>query len=113
VASHSIKASLADAPVLGSVLPKRKVPKTGLAAVRALDQMRRSNNRRPGNALIPMTNPIALSIPEVCKTSGFGKTKIYKAIKQGDLVARKYGRRTVVLYEDLVEFLRNLPRTRR
>jgi excisionase family DNA binding protein len=61
----------------------------------------------------PMTTPIALSIPEVCKISGLGKTKIYDAIKRGHLVARKYGRRTVVLYEDLVEFLRNLPRTRR
>jgi excisionase family DNA binding protein len=60
-----------------------------------------------------MTTPTALSISEVCKISGLGKTTVYAAIKRGHLVARKCGRRTVILHEDLIEFLRNLPRTGR
>ncbi len=59
-----------------------------------------------------MKTPTALSISEVSKLSGLGKTKIYDAIKRGDLVARKYGRRTLVLYEDFIDFLQKLRRMR-
>jgi excisionase family DNA binding protein len=51
----------------------------------------------------------ALRIPEVCRLTGFGRTTIYAAIKKGDLVARRYRRRTIVLEEDLKKFLRGLP----
>ena len=51
----------------------------------------------------------ALRIPEVCRLTGFGRTTIYAAIKTGDLVARRYRRRTIVLEEDLRAFLRGLP----
>jgi excisionase family DNA binding protein len=51
----------------------------------------------------------ALRIPEVCRLTGFGRTTIYAAIKSGDLVARRYRRRTIVLEEDLQRFLRGLP----
>jgi Helix-turn-helix domain len=51
----------------------------------------------------------ALRIPEVCRLTGFGRTTIYAAIKTGDLVARRYRRRTIVLEEDLRKFLRGLP----
>ena len=51
----------------------------------------------------------ALRIPEVCRLTGFGRTTIYAAIKTGDLVARRYRRRTIVLEEDLQKFLRGLP----
>ena len=63
-----------------------------------------------GDDLHPLL-PRALRIPEVCMTSGLGRTTIYAAIKSGDLVARKYGRCTVVLADDLTEFLHNLPKT--
>lgn len=52
----------------------------------------------------------ALRIPEVCRLTGFGRTTVYAAIKAGDLVARRYGRRTIVLEEDLQNFLRGLPK---
>jgi hypothetical protein len=53
----------------------------------------------------------AYRIPEVCARSGLGRTSIYAAIKSGALTARRYGRCTIVLAEDLASFLRNLPKT--
>lgn len=50
----------------------------------------------------------SLSIEEVQKLSGLGKTKIYELLKSGDLPARKLGKRTLVLRADLDEFLSNL-----
>jgi hypothetical protein len=52
----------------------------------------------------------AFRIPEVCQISGLGRTSVYAAIKSGDLVARKWNRCTIVLAEDLAEFLAKLPR---
>jgi hypothetical protein len=53
----------------------------------------------------------AYRIPEVCKMTDLGRTSVYAAIKSGQLVARKWNRRTIVLAEDLQAFLRNLPTT--
>jgi helix-turn-helix protein len=52
----------------------------------------------------------AYRIADVCKLTGLGRTSIYEAIKAGDLVARKWQRCTIVLAEDLAEFLAELPR---
>jgi excisionase family DNA binding protein len=54
----------------------------------------------------------AFRIPEVCKATGLCRTTIYAAIKSGDLLARKYGRATVILAADLDRFLSELPTTR-
>jgi Helix-turn-helix domain len=52
----------------------------------------------------------AHSIPEVCAATGLGRDSVYAAIRTGQLVARKYGRRTVVLDDDLRAFLGALPK---
>lgn len=49
------------------------------------------------------------SIPEAAIVAGIGKTKIYEAINDGSLTARKYGRRTIILRDDLRVFLTALP----
>jgi excisionase family DNA binding protein len=51
----------------------------------------------------------ALSIAEVSAVAGIGRTKIYQAIADGSLKARKYGRRTLVLRNELRDFLTSLP----
>ena len=51
---------------------------------------------------------LSYSIKEICSLTGIGQTKIYEAINQGQLAAKKYGRRTLVLKADLEEFLNNL-----
>jgi excisionase family DNA binding protein len=62
-----------------------------------------------------MTNDIiqiqreGLSISEACAMAGIGKTRIYEAIAAGDLIARKYGKRRIILRDDLRAFLEALP----
>jgi excisionase family DNA binding protein len=56
-----------------------------------------------------MGDQLAYSIDEVCAKSGLGRTTIYAAIGDGFLIARKFGRRTIVLDDDLKAFLHNLP----
>lgn len=51
---------------------------------------------------------LSLSIEEAKKATGFGRTKLYEAINQGLLPAKKYGKRTVILKKDLEEFLSEL-----
>jgi hypothetical protein len=55
------------------------------------------------------TEPEAMSIREAARISGIGMTAMYAALARGDLKARKLGRRTIVLREDLRIFLDNLP----
>jgi excisionase family DNA binding protein len=52
----------------------------------------------------------AHSIPEVCVYTGLGRDSVYAAIRTGKLIARKYGRRTVVLDNDMRAFLEALPK---
>ena len=51
----------------------------------------------------------ALSIAQACAAAGIGRTKIYEAITNGSLKARKWGKRTLILRDDLREFLASLP----
>ncbi len=48
---------------------------------------------------------ISLSIEEVQAATGIGRTKLYQAINAGTLRARKFGKRTIILKEDLDSFL--------
>jgi excisionase family DNA binding protein len=52
---------------------------------------------------------VAYSIAETMALSGVGRDTLYKAIHAGRLRARKLGRRTVILDNDLRAFLEALP----
>jgi excisionase family DNA binding protein len=52
----------------------------------------------------------AYSISEVSAVTGLGRDGIYSAIRDGHLVARKFGRRTIITDNDLRQFLAGLPR---
>jgi len=56
-----------------------------------------------------MNTPLAYSIAEASEVSRVGRTSIYEAINSRDLIARKNGRRTVILADDLHRWLQNLP----
>jgi excisionase family DNA binding protein len=56
-----------------------------------------------------MNQTLAYTIAEACAVARTGRTSIYEAIKAGDLVARKRGRRTVILPDDLRRWVENLP----
>ena len=59
-----------------------------------------------GDAILTINGRIAHSIAETEDVSGICKTKIYEDINAGRLRVRKMGRRTVVLTEDLLAWLR-------
>lgn len=50
----------------------------------------------------------SLSIEEVCSSTGLGRTKLYQLMNSGELKAHKIGKRTIILKDDLNEFLNNL-----
>ena len=54
-------------------------------------------------------NPKAFSPSEAARISGVGRTTIFAEIKQHRLTARKCGRRTLILEDDLLQWLRTLP----
>ena len=58
------------------------------------------------------SSPRAYRISEVCRITGLGRTSVYAAIKSDALIAHRWNRCTVVLAEDLQQFLNNLPKTR-
>lgn len=51
---------------------------------------------------------LAFSIPEAARKSASSRSALYEAIKRGDLVARKNGRRTVILTDDLQRWVQGL-----
>jgi excisionase family DNA binding protein len=50
-----------------------------------------------------------LSVFEACTVAGIGRTRLYYAIATGELVARKFGKRRIILRDDLRNFLSKLP----
>lgn len=52
---------------------------------------------------------LTMSIEETRAATGLGRTKLYQLINNGELKARKIGKRTVILKDDLEAFLKNLP----
>jgi excisionase family DNA binding protein len=56
-----------------------------------------------------MESPLAFTVADACMRSGIGRTAIYDMINSGKLTARKRGRRTLILADDLRRFLEMLP----
>jgi excisionase family DNA binding protein len=55
---------------------------------------------------------IAYSIVDVTDLTGLGRSFVYEAIKAGNLIVRKAGRRTLVFDADLNAWLASLPEKR-
>ncbi len=52
---------------------------------------------------------LAIGVSEACTAVGCSRAKLYREVRAGRLRARKLGRRTIVLSEDLERWLRALP----
>jgi excisionase family DNA binding protein len=55
---------------------------------------------------------LALTVAEACAAARIGRTTLYEAIKNGDLIAAKYGRKTLIRVDDLRSWLAQLPTIR-
>lgn len=62
--------------------------------------------------IVPLDQKIALSVEEAVSLTPYGRSTIYEAMKQGALPARKNGRRTYIMRDDLDRFLRSNPEYR-
>ena len=56
-----------------------------------------------------MHKTLAVSIPDAVKITGWSRSAIYDALRRDELKAKKAGRRTLILYSDLEDFMANLP----
>lgn len=50
-----------------------------------------------------------LSVNDFCQWAGIGRTAFYAELKAGRLVARKFGRRTIVPMSEAEKWLDSLP----
>ena len=58
---------------------------------------------------VPLAERLSLSPEEASALTGIGLTSIREAISSGALKAKKHGRRTVILPDDLKMWLKGLP----
>ena len=56
-----------------------------------------------------MEERLAYSVEEACRAARSGKSKLYEAIRDGKLIARKHGRKTIILAEDLRSWINSFP----
>lgn len=52
---------------------------------------------------------IALTINEAVAATKLSRSELYRAFHRGDLTAKKQGRRTLILREELVRYMTSLP----
>jgi excisionase family DNA binding protein len=57
-------------------------------------------------------SPIAMTIADVTRRTGIGRTSVFEAIRHGRLKAIKAGARTLVKADDLAAYLDSLPAAR-
>jgi len=53
--------------------------------------------------------PVSLTIDDATQYCGIGRTKLYELIREGKFSARKMGKKTLVLTDELDAYVRSLP----
>lgn len=54
-------------------------------------------------------NQLSLNLVEAARTAGISRSTLYKEIRRGELRVRKIGRRSIILIDDLKEWLDSRP----
>ena len=55
------------------------------------------------------TAPLALTLDEAVAATKVSRSELYRAMQRGELAAKKQGRRTLILHNELSRFLASLP----
>jgi excisionase family DNA binding protein len=55
------------------------------------------------------TEPVYLTVPDVCSRFAIGRSRLYELLAKGELAAFKLGKRTVFSFADLTEYMSRLP----
>jgi len=58
---------------------------------------------------VPLSERPTLTVDEFCKMVGLGRSTAYKAIANGDLKPRKYGKRTFITQDEMRRFVESMP----
>jgi excisionase family DNA binding protein len=58
---------------------------------------------------VPLAERLSLSPEEASALTGIGLTSIRQAINDGELIAHKHGKRTIILPDDLKAWLKAMP----
>jgi excisionase family DNA binding protein len=58
------------------------------------------------------TPTLAVTINDACRATGLGSTTVYELIADGEIEAVKVGRRTIILWQSLLDYLTRCPRLR-
>lgn len=53
--------------------------------------------------------PVSLTVDDATQYCGIGRTKLYELIREGKFSARKMGKKTLLLTEELDAYIRSLP----
>jgi excisionase family DNA binding protein len=67
-------------------------------------------HRQKSDRHVELEAKLALTVDEFAILTGLGRSKLYEAMRDGLLQARKFGRRTVILKEEGERFLSALPK---
>ena len=58
------------------------------------------------------TDKLAYTVAEAATAAGVGRTLLFQEIRDGHLIARKIGRRTIIVREELEAWLQSRPAAR-
>jgi excisionase family DNA binding protein len=74
------------------------------AATQATKKMKKTEPEQ-----VPLAHKFALTIDEACELASVGRTKLYLALRAGELRAKKRGTTTLILPAELRRWLADLP----
>ncbi len=56
-----------------------------------------------------LSEPLALSVDYLAKATGLHRSTVYQAVARGDIPARRFGKRVLILAPDAAAWLAALP----